>query len=47
MILALIASSQAKCFPDVCKTPTPAGPVSLPYGKPASGPEVVGNPRSQ
>ena len=25
------AAGQCVCFPDVCKTPTPAGPVPIPY----------------
>jgi hypothetical protein len=25
------ASGQCACFPDVCKTPTPGGPVPIPY----------------
>ena len=28
---ATIKSAQIFCFPDVCKTPTPAGPVPIPY----------------
>jgi hypothetical protein len=29
-------------FPDVCKTPTPAGPVPIPYPNVATGPMGVG-----
>ncbi len=28
---ATIKSAQIFCFPDVCKTPSPAGPIPLPY----------------
>lgn len=31
MFAATIQTGQVMCMPDVCKTPTPAGPVPIPY----------------
>ena len=47
MIPVLVASSRAKCFafPDVCKTPTPAGAVPIPYPNIAMGSQASGAKR--
>lgn len=39
-----VAKGSTMAFPDVCKTPTPAGPIPVPYPNTAS--TMIGKPKS-
>ncbi len=44
MFATTVAKGSTMAFPDVCKTPTPAGPIPIPY--PNTAQTMMGKPKS-